>query len=86
MDINVLTSKLKEASLENLEKFRGVLKEIYSQNYAPDILWNEKEQIKDLIDSLKEFQENSTDKIRKYQYKLMADYLSEALDRTKNLQ
>ena len=37
-------------------------------------------------DSLKEFQENSTDKIRKYQYKLMADYLSEALDRTKNLQ
>lgn len=86
MDINVLTSKLKEASLENLEKFRGVLKEIYSQNYAPDILWNEKEQIKGLIDSLKEFQENSTDKIRKYQYKLMADYLSEALDRTKNLQ
>lgn len=86
MDINVLTSKLKEASLENLEKFRGVLKEIYSQNYAPDILWNEKEQIKVLIDSLKEFQENSTDKIRKYQYKLMADYLSEALDRTKNLQ
>lgn len=71
MDINVLTSKLKEASLENLEKFRGVLKEIYSQNYAPDILWNEKEQIKGLIDSLKEFQENSTDKIRKYQYKLM---------------
>lgn len=86
MDINVLTSKLKEASLENLEKFRGVLKEIYSQNYAPDILWNEKEQIKVLIDSLKEFQENSTDKIRKYQYKLIADYLSEALDRTKNLQ
>ena len=86
MDINVLTSKLKEASLENLEKFRGVLKEIYSQNYAPDILWNEKEQIKVLIDSLKEFQENSTDKIRKYQYKLMADYLSEALDRAKNLQ
>ena len=86
MDINVLTSKLKEASLENLEKFRGVLKEIYSQNYAPDILWNEKEQIKVLIDSLREFQENSTDKIRKYQYKLMADYLSEALDRTKNLQ
>ena len=86
MDINVLTSKLKEASLENLEKFRGVLKEIYSQNYAPDILWNEKEQIKFLIDSLKEFQENSTDKIRKYQYKLIADYLSEALDRTKNLQ
>lgn len=86
MDINVLTSKLKEASLENLEKFRGVLKEIYSQNYAPDILWNEKEQIKVLIDSLKEFQENSTDKIRKYQYKLMADYLSEALDRIKNLQ
>lgn len=86
MDINVLTSKLKEASLENLEKFRGVLKEIYSQNYAPDILWNEKEQIKVLIDSLKEFQENSTDKIRKYQYKLIADYLSEALDRTNNLQ
>ena len=86
MDINVLTSKLKEASLENLEKFRGVLKEIYSQNYAPDILWNEKEQIKVLIDSLREFQENSTDKIRKYQYKLMADYLSEALDRAKNLQ
>ena len=86
MDINVLTSKLKEASLENLEKFRGVLKEIYSQNYAPDSLWNEKEQIKVLIDSLKEFQENSTDKIRKYQYKLIADYLSEALDRTKNLQ
>ena len=86
MDINVLTSKLKEASLENLEKFRGVLKEIYSQNYAPDILWNEKEQIKVFIDSLKEFQENSTDKIRKYQYKLIADYLSEALDRTKNLQ
>lgn len=86
MDINVLTSKLKEASLENLEKFRGVLKEIYSQNYAPDILWNEKEQIKVLIDSLKEFQENSTDKIRKYQYKLIADYLSEAMDRTKNLQ
>ncbi len=86
MDINVLTSKLKEASLENLEKFRGVLKEIYSQNYASDILWNEKEQIKVLIDSLKEFQENSTDKIRKYQYKLIADYLSEALDRTKNLQ
>lgn len=86
MDINVLTLKLKEASLENLEKFRGVLKEIYSQNYAPDILWNEKEQIKVLIDSLKEFQENSTDKIRKYQYKLIADYLSEALDRTKNLQ
>lgn len=86
MDINVLISKLKEASLENLEKFRGVLKEIYSQNYAPDILWNEKEQIKVLIDSLKEFQENSTDKIRKYQYKLIADYLSEALDRTKNLQ
>lgn len=86
MDINVLTSKLKEASLENLEKFRGVLKEIYSQNYAPDILWNEKEQIKVLIDSLKEFQENSTDKIRKYQYKLIADYLSETLDRTKNLQ
>lgn len=50
------------------------------------ILWNEKEQIKVLIDSLKEFQENSTDKIRKYQYKLIADYLSEALDRTKNLQ
>ena len=86
MDINVLTSKLKEASLENLEKFRGVLKEIYSQNYAPDILWNEKEQIKVLIDSLREFQENSTDKIRKYQYKLMADYLSEDLDRAKNLQ
>ncbi len=86
MDINVLTSKLKEASLENLEKFRGVLKEIYPQNYAPDILWNEKEQIKILIDRLKEFQENSTDKIREYQYKLMADYLAEALDRTKNLQ
>lgn len=86
MDINVLTSKLKEASLENLEKFRRTLREIYSQNYVPDILWNEKEQIKVLIDSLKEFQENSTDKIRKYQYKLIADYLSEALDRTKNLQ
>lgn len=86
MDINVLTSKLKEASLENLEKFRGVLKEIYSQNYAPDILWNEKEQIIFLIEKLRKFQEDSTDKIRKYQYKLMADYLSEALDRTKNLQ
>ena len=86
MDIHVLTLKLKEADLKNLEKFRAVLKEIYSQNYAPDILWNEKEQIKTLIDSLKELQENSTDKIREYQYKLMAEYLSEALDRTKNLQ
>lgn len=86
MDINVLTSKLKEASLENLEKFRRTLREIYSQNYVPDILWNEKEQIKILIDDLREFQENSTDKIREYQYKLMAEYLSEALDRTKNLQ
>lgn len=86
MDINVLTSKLKEASLENLEKFRRTLREIYSQNYVPDILWNEKEQIIFLLEKLRKFQEDSTDKIRKYQYKLMADYLSEALDRTKNLQ
>lgn len=86
MDINVLISKLKEASLENLEKFRGVLKEIYSQNYAPDILWNEKEQIIFLIEKLRKFQEDSIDKIRKYQYKLMADYLSEALEKTKNFQ
>ena len=86
MDIKVLTSKLKEASLENLEKFRRTLREIYSQNYVPDILWNEKEQIIFLLEKLRKFQEDSTDKIRKYQYKLMADYLSEALDRTKNLQ
>ena len=77
---------LKEASLENLEKFRRTLREIYSQNYVPDILWNEKEQIIFLLEKLRKFQEDSTDKIRKYQYKLMADYLSEALDRTKNLQ
>ena len=38
------------------------------------------------FEKLRKFQEDSTDKIRKYQYKLMADYLSEALDRTKNLQ